>query len=196
MAVGDRYRITDAQLYLSEGVLNVYHYKQTSGAGGSAEDLRTAFFNVLLQEILALQSNNLSHVAITTINLDNLDDFDINIPTSSNIGEDTTLNPLASFYAFSFQYVRATRASRHGWKRIAGIPEEAVVGNTVVGSYNTIAVGVASYMGGNLNSGNAVYTPVIVRKNIVPAASLDFGIQDVVFKGVTTQNTRKAGRGS
>lgn len=196
MAVGDRYRITCAQTYLSQGVINVYHYKQYEGVGGSAEDLRSPFVEFILPEIRAFQSNQLSYVAFTTINLDNLDDFDVHIPVPTITGVDTTVNPLASFYAFSYQFVRSTRASRHGWKRIAGIPEEAVVGNSVAGGYSTMATDAAAAMFNSIIGVSGSYRPVIVRKNVVPALSQDFAVQDVVFRGVSTQNTRKAGRGT
>lgn len=195
MAVGNRYRITDAQVYLSQGCLNVYHYKQIAGTAGSASDLLTPFIEFIIPDILALQMAQLTHVAFTCVNLDDLDDYAIVTPAPALAGTLSAGDPEPSYIALEFQFIRSTRASRHGWKRIAGVSENGVSGNDITGTYPTAVNTAATAMFSNVIGAGGTYTPVIVRRNIVPALSVDFPVADVVFKRLSTQNTRKAGRG-
>jgi hypothetical protein len=103
---------------------------------------------------------------------------------------------------FTFKYVRGTTNTRHGWKRIGGVPEVAQAGGVVTSTFlpglEAVAVALASSVMG-LEADDNTFHPVIVSKvlNGVPRDPWYINaIQDVVYKHIGTQNTRKIGRGS
>ena len=195
MAIGDRFQIIDTQYYLGQGILNIYYYKATAGSAANAQNCVAGWIAGPLPEILAIQDVDMEHNAFTCINLDDPTDFFVDFPTSGNIGTYTGTHPLAAWAAFSFMYHRATRACRNGWKRFAGIDEEVVAGNEIVPGFLSTVNALATALGTTIDGFGNQYIPRIVRKNAVPALSEDFGVTSVSFRGYTTQNTRKPGRG-
>lgn len=195
MAIGDRFQLIDAQYYLGQGILNVFHYKAIAGSTPNAQYLVAGYLVSVMTPMRACQDVDMEHISITALNLDDTSDFWVEVPTSGNLGTYTGTHPLASWVALSFMYHRADRAVRNGWKRIAGIDEEVVAGNEVVSGFMTTVNALASAFASTIDVSGTQYVPVIVRKNVVPTASLDFAITGVSFRALTTQNTRKPGRG-
>lgn len=116
--------------------------------------------------------------------------------------------------AVSIQLLRGDRTTRHGWKRIAGIPETAAAAGLLTTSYQTLVQNAIRPM---------IYpatVPPLVTVDLLDSEGEDIGTVDLraiiwggnspsfptgryqVVQGfdvkpdITTQNTRKVGRGS
>ena len=200
MALGDRYRLDDLQTYLSQGCLNIYFYKWISGSGGGAADLIAAWEDAMLDPITDIQVASLTHVAIQSINVDDVTDYGLDVPVTNNVGNNSGQG-MPPFVCWAFRYNRATRAVRNGQKRIPGVPESGVEdGVASSGSLDALA-GVATAMAGTLVSDALChYEPRIMRRVFDPGTGIttytDFPISGVIYTRVSSQNTRKFGRGS
>lgn len=198
MADGDYYEIIDKQVQGGQTILNVYVYRAT-GTDSNAIAVADTFNSDLLPSIAALQSGLLQHVETTVNNLMDLSDF-ANIATAVTGAQGG--DALPPYDAVALFYQRTTRASRNGWKRIAGVPENhqnnGTLDSTILASWVTIA---------NLLLGPVVSTvhtvtlvPYIWRRpnptHVPPIAQAFFPVGGIIpHNAVTTQNTRKYGRG-
>lgn len=198
MASQDLYRLIDRQTLQSQQVLNVYYYKQISAAG-SSELLIAAFIEDVLPAIRAIQVDDLTHVRIDCENLTGVVDYVEETLTSNNTGADNT-EPMPTFVAWGFRLNRASRLSRHGYKRIAG-PGEANVTSGVpaagfLGTLNAAAAAIGADIGEL--SGPSTYRPYIVRATgTAPSVTYtSFEIGSVQLVGISSQVSRKLGRGS
>lgn len=206
LAVGDLIELTDVQSYLGQQVLNVYTYELMSlGADTELTDLINVFQGTVVTPILGIQNNNLVHTGVIARNLTN--GIDIAEEVTSVPGGGTG-EPLASFYAYGFRLVRTTAETRHGSKRIAAPHEPCVSGNSLdvgcVGPVNTAAAGMAADL--SIDAGGAtdfVARPVIIGRFKIGtpnAGEYDLSVINPVaaaqFIRLTTQTTRRAGRGS
>lgn len=192
MAVGDIYRVKLRSSFFAQQILNVFYYQVSSGSN-IAEDLALAFSDVA-GDISGCQASALSYNDITVENLDNLADFNLTPFTSAGAISGEYLSP---FVAWGFRYNRATRAVRNGSKRITGVPESLVQNGAATNAALDILEPIAVSMGNDLTGASgAVYRPVIFHKDPeAPAGGVGFVVQDVVYVRLTTQNTRKIGRG-
>jgi hypothetical protein len=195
MASGDRYNLILNGTGLGRPSINSFYYK-ASGGTAVAEDLAEAFVADVLPKIVAALSAEYTAENITTVNVDSAADFNFLTLTEDNIG----LRPseaLPRFVAYTFQYVRATRASRHGWKRFgpaaeADVDDGVAVGTTIL----TALVNLENQLAANLSILGTTFTPVIFRRcepgsDPCEVVNLDFPITDVVYAHVGSQNSRK-----
>lgn len=200
MAQGDLYWLKafqrDSQ-YLQD-VLNVYWYEQTSAAG-SAADLEDAWREDVRPALLDIQSDNIAYTLIETVNVNDVSDFETVQPTGINgLRVGTQLPPWISW---GFRLGRASRASRHGYKRIAGVNEEDTedgwFDNAAIGTEMTAAIA-ALWADISYTATGNTYAPRIVKvtrtnPGVLPATYTYTGypIGSASFYGVTSQNTRK-----
>lgn len=199
MSDGNVYTLTDEQIYVvsdANVALNIYCYKQISGSGG-AKELSDSWQATILPLIVAFQSVAVGHQTVTVINLDNDADFNVQFP-ASEVGTGTqTGDCLPRYNAFKFFYVRSTRASRNGWKRIMGIPESVQVNGVVTngGEITALEACAAAMATGLVDGSGNGWLPKILRRaqpdHTPPIDRADFAIDDVVWDGITTQNSRK-----
>jgi len=203
--VGDIVQITDVQTYLGQTVLNVYFYELTAMESAvDYADIAEAFDNVVRQELLPAQVDGLVHTNILVKNLTN--GVDIWDQVDAVAGANTAGDDTPSFTALGFRLVRSTALTRHGSKRIAGVPENAISGNTETYGGTTIA-DIEAALGAPIERSGTVdhdvtAIPVIVGR--IPegdpgAGGLDLSkinpVASAQFIRVTTQTTRRAGRG-
>lgn len=203
MASGDRYQLVLIQKYGgAAGVTcdNVFSYEQTNGVGDATTLLNTFAVSVM-DDILSIQSSAITNVQISCINLDNLSDYDTlpdGSPGSASAGD--TLPPYATW---TFRYVRATRAVKDGRKAFSGIPETNQINGIALGTYLGTLDNVATALGQTLTeiSTGSSWEPRIWRRpgtyksGVVAAPGLFYPIAGVVYSSISTQNTRKYGRG-
>lgn len=112
-----------------------------------------------------------------------------------NVGQ-----PVASFLVISFQSPSGAPSTRKGGKRVSGLVEEQVVGNTIPAKAEFDAFGLALGLG--LGTGNAVLNPVIVKSEGRPP--LGGGVNPTVTRTTLglwsyklgTQDSRKPGSGA
>ncbi len=204
--VGDILQFTDVQTYLNQQILNVYHFEVTVlGSAVDYQDMADAFQTQYVLEIQALQSNSLMHTSTIIKNLTN--GLDIFEDPSSILGTDTA-TPGPSFAALQFRLLRATALTRHGAKRIGGLTEAIIDGNNINVAFTNPINDVATVMAAGVvvsASTDESFTlkPVIVGR--YPAGDPNAGqldlskVNDVAsaqFVRLTTQTTRRAGRGA
>lgn len=198
--LGDLIQLIDNQSYLGQQVLNVYYYRVTATLGLAdpyLADLDSYWGDNVLDPIIQVQADSLAHNSREWRNISNGVDLFVNsdVVNGANSVADTSLLP--SYVSLGFLLQRESLATRNGYKRIGGLTENFVEGNTWTGSPTSIA-NIETALAGDLNIGIlAVAEPVIVKRPIeVPVGSYIYSsIGSCSFRGLGTQNTRKAGRG-
>lgn len=206
IAANDILQITDVQLYLSQEVLNVYFYRVESFESlVDYQDIADQFEVLVLGDVRAMQNDGLEHDRLIIRNLTNgVDLFEEPVGTLGTVVQEAT----PSFTSAGFRLVRTTTVTRHGAKRIAGLPETYVSGNSIVGGGVAAVAAVADAIGALLEQSGTVdhdfvLTPVIVGRTEIGTTGnyeLDLTKINVVASAqyirLTTQATRRAGRGS
>lgn len=162
MALSECYQLIVKQELQGRSVENVFFY-QAQGVGGSAADLRNAFFETISVAMRNLQSQALVWSSIDTTNLGDETDFEKfpfvvtglagagdTFPAHDAVGY--TLNPI-------------TRAVRPGSKRIAGVLEQVVLNGvftdpTYVGQIESFRI----LLDDPLVGAEGTYDPVIVKR--------------------------------
>jgi len=197
MAIGAVYKVVDNQSFLGMVARNVYWYRQTEGTETDAAALANLFAVNIMPSIVAFQTTLVTHDHIYVENQALAGDFYDLYPTSGNVGEvaATTLPP---FVALAFRLNRSVRGIHNGQKRYAGIPEEGVLNGILNPSYTTLVDTLAALIGSDLANGDLslIYEPVI-RHQTTPTSGV-YGyirVASAVFTRVSSQNTRKYGRG-
>lgn len=209
MAIDNILQITDFQRFLGQQVLNVYFYRVLALPDPEIypnpyDAVLTSFESTVVGPLKNNQHTSLMHETIVVKNLSNGIDIREKI---LNIAGTATGDEEPSFTALGIRLVRTTGVTRHGSKRIGGMPESYFIGNTLnlsPGQVTAIefAMGATLIESGTIND---LAQPVIVGRTLVPASDppeyeLDLlkinVIADAQIIAVTTQNTRKAGRGN
>jgi len=205
VSTGDFIRVKDFQSLANvEGeVLNVYFFEVASISSANAlflmrEAIEDWWYTEFLPPILAIQTNQLTHTRLEVDNMSNFEtDFVVINPASPIAG--TNAGPyLASATAFSFQLTRLNRTTRHGSKRIAGVPESMVDNNLAVSGATTLLASAAIQMqqGYTIEYGvseEMTIVPVIAKTPVPPDVlpTVFNPIVGAVFRGVGSQNSRK-----
>jgi len=202
MAVGDHFQLTlrstDSINHLD--VQNVFAYEQTFSTQG-ANALVVGFVDNVLPYIAAILSNATVFVDIVCINLDDLSDY-----VTQTLGGDGDVggDAMPPFVAFEFEYVRTTRAVNNGRKSFGLVPESSVANGVAVAGVVTALETLEGALLGPLTEtiSGAIYKPMIWRRpgtyssGTVSAPGAFFDVADVNYRAISTQNTRKIGRGS
>lgn len=205
VSVSDILQITDVQTYLNQTMLNVYFYRaDVLGSAVGYQEIADVFQTQVVLEVKGMQSSDAVHTNTIIKNLTNgLDIFEDAI----NIAGDGAFAAGPSFVAASFRLLRSTAATRHGAKRIGGLTEDFYTGNDIASGFVTFADDAAAAIGAPLVVESAgdldiELMPVIVGR--FPTSSPDAGqlnlsvinpIREAQFIRVSTQTTRRAGRG-
>ena len=136
-ALGDLIQVVDNQEYLEQQVLNVYYYRVTSILG-LGDGYLTAFndwFDAnVLTPVAALQVDGLQHLSREWKNLSNGVDLFVDgtiVPGAQSVSP-SSYTP--SYVSLGFILRRESLVTRNGYKRIAGISESLISGNTYVGT--------------------------------------------------------------
>lgn len=200
MAAGERYQLIDRQVYAGQECLNVYYYQQLVGEGVGADELIDAFVGSVIPLIINLQVNTLEHTEIAVINIDNDADYATRGLTEDNFGT-LTGDGMPPYAAWAFRYNRTTRAVRNGQKRIGGVDEASQVEGVAI-SATIIDLNLAAAAMGDTIEGDPGFTfiPRIFHKAVGdPTPPLSDGtaypVGSVSYVSLSTQNTRKFGRG-
>lgn len=196
MASGDHYLLIDRQSLLGQEVLNVYCYLCT-GDGVTAAAVGALFESAIIANMVSQQSSQLSHNVLEVSCFEDLADFaNLFVITPGVIGGDC----LPPYDAVSLFYARTTRASHNGYKRIAGVPESLQVNGALTSGAFTAFSGLATLLFGPIISVDPAISmvPQIWRRPRLspPRLQAFFGVSSIVASpDITTQNTRKFGRG-
>ena len=211
MSEGDVLTFKHFQSMSGQMVLNVFHYQIGAGTielPSGYNELAYGFFDLASSLIRAQQNPAITHVRTIVEELEGVEygDYIPPVPPPGSVAGE----PLPIFNAVSVQYLRSSKLTRHGWKRFAGIPETFSVGNTLtpgaVVAWTNIIDNLMNPEGilvpqqdvGGDPVGDVFMRPVIVGLPVPPSEAYRVQIpSSVAVKSlITTQNTRKIGRGS
>lgn len=197
-------RIIDHQMYDGQETLNVYYYEvDTSLFAPTAAAVAEAWWNDVKVVIRNLQGSPLTHIRTSCEELDGAFDYgEYIIPVLEQPGAQTGANPMSSNTAYSVTFRPVNKQVKPGGKRIAGCDE------SFNGSFGLISSGMISLLGDygdhlisqlNIIVGGAyVLTPKVVGFPTPTRPSrVAIDMQGYVINPyISTQNTRKRGRGS
>lgn len=197
-------QVTVVQTYLSQVMNNIFYYRIEDLTGTPTYDeLSDAFALDVLNSMNGIQLVDVVNVRLILKNLTNgLDIYEVpNTATGDRTGSQTP-----SFTAWGFRLVRSTALTRHGSKRVGGVDEADITGNNPVSGILSALSEFAGFCASPLTvdgaAGDCTMLPVIVGRfptGDPNAGELDLSkinpISDAQFIRVTTQTTRKAGRG-
>lgn len=199
---GDVIEMTLQQTYLFQTVLNVFHFRVTEDVTPVTTTL-TAFYALwqtnVLPTLKAIISDQLSYNGAKLKHiLGGTDEADVGHAAIPGL---VSGDPMPPFVAWEFKYVRATTTTRHGFKRFAGISENhqtsGLINPAVVTAVNALAVKLGDIVWSGL-AGDNVFTPVILSRfdgGVPRVPPITNDVNAVVYARITSQNTRKYGRG-
>ena len=203
--VGNVLRFKDFQAMQNiEGeILNVYYYKIVSQTGSPVLNNMSAqiedwWRNEFLPPILACQVEGVNHVRVDVDNMNAFETEFVSIAMDEAPQGVAVEQYSASAAAWSFQLIRQLRTTRHGSKRIAGIPESYVSNNIATGSGVTATNALAVHLGQQieLDTGTGIVMQLapVIAKTPVPPATIPTVFNNVLsasYRGVGSQNSRK-----
>lgn len=201
---GQLIQIIGTQSQQLQTVLNVYYYRWFAVIGDSTLGYLTALandFETRVRDVIrTIQNAGLSWTGLSVKNLSNNVDILERAYDPALLGTrgaaGATTGP--TFLTNTFRLQRADLTTRNGYKRFAGV-DEADVANSVSVLPAALVTNIIAALLADLQVG-AVPTAghVIVKRPIVPPVGTAYmfsDIQDVDFRGLGSQNTRKIGRG-
>lgn len=175
--------------------LNRYYYRQISAGTVGLDDVVNAWLAQVGAELQTVLSGNTAMVEIEAINLNDLADFyttDVIGWTGAIAGD--TMPPFTTWY---YKYERASREFRPGRKSFGLLAEGSVVDGVAIGSIlpdlNTLATALEDNLTTPVAGGTL--SPVLAREAIGVGVLAWTGVTGVSYQAVSTQNTRKFGRG-
>lgn len=209
--VGNILKVTAFQSFLGQLLQNVHFYRLTSiptpSEGMTFEEYVANRFNAVVGiPMRAIQSANCQHTIYRVDNVSNNIDFaEVTIDTAGGSSGD----PLASFDALNFILRRTTGVTRNGSKRLGGLSEASISGNTnIVGA--TALANYTAALSAPLVTADATPDPfaeaVIVGRVFDATVGEEGGyvldlsrinpIASAAYTAVSTQRSRKAGHGT
>lgn len=182
-----------------QALQNAFCYQAVSGSPTAAllGDILNA---VLLPLLTTITSVNTIYDDIYIVNLEDPADFATEIIGTDG---DVTGDAMPPFVSFTYEYIRASRAVNNGRKAFGLVPESSVANGNIVGGVSAAVEAVADYLAEDTSDlgSTATFSPRIWRRpgtyasGVVAAPGAFYSIADVRFVGISTQNTRKIGRG-
>lgn len=193
--MGNHFVLKDFQTLADQQVLNVYVYENTSGAGDGTLLAAAFFANILSTLIVGMQASAVLHDHLEFVCLEDPTDFG-SLITAVPGGVAGDVLPVQDCYAIRLD--RSSRESRNGQKRLAGVPEAYNNIGQLSGSaflqLQVVAEAMATVL---IDADGNEYTPRIWRRPVGAGIGTFYGIQTATASDfVTTQNTRKRGRGA
>jgi hypothetical protein len=170
---------------------NRFFYELIAGVGSFV-----SLFNAITDEILppmkAVQADDLTHVQMVIVNLDDVTDF--GTIATGGVGARAG-DPLPPHDAWGFTFFPDSRAMSPGGKRVAGPIEADVANGQAAGVAPPLLDTLALAFFDDIPdiSGTAVFSPRLHRfattTPVAPAVTV--GIRSVLYRRVTTQSSRK-----
>lgn len=199
--LGDVFQILFEQELLGQVVRNVFGYVvSVADPAGTPEDVADRMIVEIGNVYNGLQAGAVNNIQITVINLDDATEFIEKGWTGA--GTDGTSGPvLPSYVAAALKLLRGDTDTRNGSKRIAGIGEDRVTDNdwTSFDSVTALAVQDAFAATIFITPSLMEMDPIIIGRDPITGQP-DTGriapiIEAQAQEGISTQNSRKAGRG-
>lgn len=201
IVVNDVLQFSISGTFLGQRWMNVFHYGV--GATDGTETLDELMAQWTLEYIADVTPIMSAQVQIQYVDGKNLSNgIDIATATPSSVFGQSAGDVLPAFVAWSFRLNRMTALTRHGHKRIPGVTELRQTNGVVNADFLTQIGTVTSFLAEAFDVNGTTIAPIIVRRfpqEHAQAGELDLtGINPVIsaaYLGISTQNTRKPGRG-
>lgn len=190
------YKLTLSMTRADQTLRNVFYYLDDDDDDNSEQELNTGFQVDVLPSILQLLVE-----AVIGDNIEVESVFGIGAPDVDPITSETgglVGSSAPTFTAAPFKYFRTTRETRNGSKRIGPMRDEDILGDFFDPTYFQQMEDTAGALSFPVTSGPKTFRPVIAsRPDVMPAPSWTVNLVQTVqaVDRVTTQNTRKRGRG-
>jgi hypothetical protein len=181
---------------------NVFHFRAYDVEGVISDPLDLGqiaadWFIGLHTVVSVYQSNVVTWDSANFENLTNSVDIGSYNPEDPLVGV-VASPPEPAYVALSFQYVRATRVTRHGSKRFSGIADTLITdgsGASLAGTADMVALqnylfeGFEAVLGAGLE---ASFEPVILRRTAAGVPPTVWNtLASVEYRGAGSQNSRK-----
>lgn len=199
-ALNDVIRVTVNQTQNGQLVQNVYHYQVvtlTGLEGPYLEVVRDWMLDEVLPPIVEIQAAALNYDTMLIQNVTNGIDF-LEYAWSTPYFGAQSVDALPPNSTYTFRLIRETLATRHGYKRFAGVAENMQANGVWTGSASLLT-DVEEALAADIQPAPSIVpllAPVIVRKDAEGVITAVNNIGSSDFRGIGTQNTRKIGRGS
>jgi len=198
---GDILQITMQGTLLSQRWSNVFYYNvDFTGTPAPIADILANFTLGFIAGVMPIMSASCQLLFTDAKEL--VRGIDIASGTPSAVYGLVAGDVLPAFVAWSFRLNRYEGTTRHGHKRIAGVTELRQTNGQANGDFMTQLNAAAAFMAAPLIEGDVTCWPVIVGRypqEHADAGKLNLsvvnGVASVAYIGITTQNTRKPGRG-
>lgn len=200
--MGDRYRLVLNAAWGSVTgiqIKNVFYYETDTSSDPSALELATQFESVVMPALCAVTSPFVYYIGADAVNLDNPADFGNNAFVEPHLQGTVSGDPLPPFVAFEFRYNRTVYGVRNGWKRFAGVSESQQAGGDVTVAAHNALVTLATALKTDIEGAFDSYRPRYATRPLPGHPISDTVLRtpgDIVYVRITTQNTRKPGRGA
>jgi hypothetical protein len=181
----------------------VFFYLINIGSGSpTLEDVLEGFRTVVLPSIQAIQSDEVEYGTAEADNLTNGVDFGTD-PLYAGLTGNIVGEALPPYAAWAFTLERASKLTRNGAKRFAGVAETSQEDGAATAAFNPLLATAESAIGTSFAYSNAQGAfsafPLIVGVDAngqrdLSRVQIPTGATGNKF--VSTQNTRKFGRGS
>jgi len=197
LATGDVYTLKLSGNLHSQTINNMFYYVDNAVSGGDAQVLGELFEDWMLPVIATIVSSSYTMTDIEVQNLSDPTDFFVLSTSVPGVRGATTQGP---FQAWGFRLNAASLVEKSGAKRIAGVAESDTTNGIVDGTMLSSVNSVGAALGNGLPLvGTKLFRPRI--RHLANPGELGppeyyYGIiASGVYTAVTTQNSRKYGRG-
>jgi hypothetical protein len=201
MALVDMWEVRVRQSYPGAGdIMNVFHMRALTPPG-DAEDVCDKCIQFYIPVAKAMQSLQLHYVDVVAMNL--RDRFKVaTVDASTHVGQ-MGGEYLPHFMAYSFITQRESNDVRHGYKRLAGVSEEAIVNGQPTALFRSLLTDMENELKGTW--GGTFEWHIIKRIKYTPTGKtiprwrlpqndselVSYKVLSAPYHGITTQNTRK-----
>jgi len=194
------FKITEFQTYIGQPCINTFWYRTANANVVVASAISAAFQTAVSVARRAISNTFWSSDSLEVEQVNSLSNF--GEFTSYGAGTYTTgsTEAVAQFIAAPLRLLRTTKETRSGWKRLAGLSEGQLAGETLTVAMLALMQTYADLLEAPLSAGGETHFPVIVRivKTGVPPEPVDPTLwiynpvsAVVPVDRVTTQNSRK-----
>lgn len=170
---------------------NVFHYASVSGSP-TADNVCSAFAeDFILPILLSSCGDDMTFTGVNARGVQIATDFDDNV--ISEVGT-VVGGSEPAFVAAGYKLLRPDSLSRHGFKRIPGVPDDYWDGGQPTVDAVAKWAAVAANLAAGISTGGRSYALVVQRRqqdNVVLDPPTYWNIAGVGATGITTQNTRK-----
>lgn len=196
-AVGDIIRFVTEFSYLGQRMINRYHYRVDVLVGSDFNVVSTLYakwFTGVWPSIRSIQSDQCAWVKASAENLSDFQYWESTLAGGDYVGYRTGQG-LPSQVTVTFKQPRPAPVYRNGYKRIGGITEDIVSGNSIEASWTDEVANIATELSAPLvyasGTSNCTYQPVIVALNRGTGVVGWYPATSWTYALVGSQNTRK-----